>query len=72
MGEQDKVINIFLGRNQQLLRVEWDNGDLVIFFKDQPNQPYSISEFKRNSPTRVLLQNLHEALTKLDESALSH
>lgn len=53
------IIAKFLKENEQFSKVEWDSGGLTVYFKDS-HEPFTLTEFTRGSPTRLLLENLED------------
>lgn len=57
-AKQAKIIGEFLRENPEFCKAEWDSNyeDLTVWFKNNPQEPYSISEFIKNTPTWILLK----------------
>lgn len=59
------IINEFLSKNPDFNKIEWEDQDLTIYFKNNP-EPFSITEFTINSSTRDLLEQLENDLLNSD------
>ena len=65
------IIQKFLADNPQFSAVEWDQGDVTVYYRDEKNgpvgEPWGIHEFEIGSPTRLLLEDLEAALFEAEE-----
>jgi len=66
------ILEQFLADNPQFLSVEWEQGDLTVYFRDEkdgpPGEPWGMHEFVAGSPIRLLLEELEAKLFDAEEA----
>lgn len=63
-SRRQSIIGKFLKANPQFCAVDWnvEFQDLTVWFSDNPSEPFCVTEFVKDTPTRVLLEKLIDDL----------